>query len=135
MDFSKSLSIGENTFQEIDDCETKLDREIKQVCDAKHSLICSNTTAAGYADEIENSAQNYIEKCTNANSEKHRRNTSDLSANKTFKKSSLTVEKPDAQERCDIRILEMHKVGSDIICSGKNNGPVSIEIEKGDIFT
>lgn len=131
MDFSESLSIGENTFRGIDDCEAKLDRQIKQVCDEKHSLICSNTTAvADFANEIENSARNHIEKFTNStvNLEKHRRNTSDLSANKTFKRSSLAVEKPDAHQRCGIRILEIHQVG-------ENNGPVSTEIEKGDIFT
>lgn len=137
MDFSKSLSIGENTFQEIDDCEAKVKRGILQVYNEQHSLLCSNQSDLGN-EIIGNSKQNCTQKLTDSTrkSEMCGNCCSNSNSYKTFK--TLAVEMPIEYKREEIKNPEEQPLGAASTCLGKNSrlkhSPVSIALKNTAIL-
>lgn len=117
MDFSKSMSIGENTFLEIENCEAKMKREILQARDGNHSLVCSNI-ADSEKSYVENSAQNHTQKLSDfkINSKVRQNFPITMNSNSIFISHSLPADESIGHKRDDVQDLD-----ANIVCFGEYN--------------
>lgn len=128
MDFSKSMSIGENTFLEIQNCEAKVKREISQVRDENHPLVCSNI-AESQISNVENSNKSYTRKLSNfkINLKVSQDFPANENSNNIFTSHSLQADESIGHRRDDVQDLD-----ANILCFGEHNNlkhlPVSTEL-------
>lgn len=105
MDFSKSLSFGENTFQEIDKCEAKV-----KVFDENQLLLKSNAADSDH-ENIAKSNQKFEQKSTvfvEKAGMQHR-----------ITENPLALEKSIISRPTDVPTLGKQHLGADNACYGK----------------
>lgn len=104
MDFSRSLEIGENTFEEIDVCEAKVKHAGLQMV-SNHTIICPNGTNIAN-ENVENSTLHNIPNASDikSKSETHQ----NFSAKSNFVQSprnhSLTTNEPILDKGHDVKL-------------------------------
>lgn len=104
MDFSRSLLIGENTFEEIDDCEAKVKHAGLQMC-YNHSIFCPNEVDLPNKN-VENFTLHNPRRSSNfiSKTETHRNLSAEANFNETPRKHSLSANGPILHKEHDMKL-------------------------------